>query len=521
MAELEAKSSGQTSPPKMEDPGAAQAALIGAGRTGDRLVEGVKQGGMGIGAIFAQLLPDDLKNKVLDALTEKLVAQQKTQEGNTAAYKPLADAHPIATGLGEAAPLIPLPMGGSIKSAMAIGAIPGALEYGDAKERGQRGASGAIGSGIGYGLGKALGAVVSPGMKAASPEADRLAKVAMDNGIPLDPAQVTGNQVLQNAKSALSRIPWTATGEQAAAQNQQQAFNAAMLKRIGADAKVATPDVMADAHAAIISKMNKAAGSTSVVADDAFVNGLAKVERTYLRRLPTDQKPVIGSYLEDLTNIIGKEGGLPGDVYNSTRSELGRIAAETNNNTVRQGAKDLQRVLDDAFDRQAPKEAVRDMKEARSQYAKYLTTAEAQKKGRSTAGDIPAKQAYAQALQDIPGFERKTGDFEDLVRAGRKFLPDPTPNSGTPERLMYQNLLTAGSMGGLGALGGTLSGGDAVSGASLGLAGFGLSKGAQGLLHSPQFTKYLMSHKLTEAEKKLLARSGGLLGLGVASGNSP
>jgi hypothetical protein len=237
--------------------------------------------------------------------------------------------------------------------------------------------------------------------------------------------------------------------------------------------------------------------------------------------LPTDQKPVIGSYLEDLTNIIGKEGGLPGDVYNSTRSELGRIAAETNNNTVRQGAKDLQRVLDDAFDRQAPKEAVRDMKEARSQYAKYLTTAEAQKKGRSTAGDIPAKQAYAQALQDIPGFERKTGDFEDLVRAGRKFLPDPTPNSGTPERLMYQNLLTAGSMGGLGALGGTLSGGDAVSGASLGLAGFGVSKGAQGLLHSPQFTKYLMSHKLTEAEKKLLARSGGLLGLGIASGNSP
>lgn len=502
-------------PARADDPGAFQAGLIGAGRMLDRLSKGVKQAGLNVAAIGSQ--------SARDALTR--MAEEEAQ--NTKEYQKLEQQHPVATMLGEAAPMVVLPMGGSVKAAAAVGALPGLLEYGTPEEKLKRGSLGAAGGGIGYGVGKAVGSVASPAMKAADPEAARLAAVAQREGIPLDAAQVTGNPVLQSAKSALSRIPWTATGQQARQAAQQEAFSAAALRHMGANAKAATPDVMADAFTAIVTKMDGAANSVALTIDQEAVNKLAAVEKTFLRRLPADQKPVIKSYLDDLTNLIGAPGGMPGDVYNKTRSELGRIAASTENITLREGAKGLQRVLDDAFDRQAPKEAVTAMKEARKEYSRYLTMEEALKKARSQDGHVPAKQLYAQAQQDIPGFVKGGGgDFNDLVRAGRQFLPDPIPNAGTADRLMYQNLLTAGSMSGLGALGGAFMPSDdgkthAIPGAALGLLGFGTSKAAQRMLNSPQLTKYLMSDRLTEEQKRLLARAGGLLGLSAASAVAP
>lgn len=489
---------------KPEDPGMLAAAGIGIGRGLDKLYQGIKQASMTVNA---------MNPRYRQGAEAELAAQKQTQQFRDEAYKPLEQQHPIATALGESAPMMALPMGVSLKAAAAIGAVPGLLEYGSGEDRLQRAAMGGVGSGIGHGIGKAIGAVASPGIKATA-ESDRLAQVAASQGIPLDAAQITGNQVLVNAKAALSRVPWTAGGQQAKDAAKQEAYNKAILKFIGSDAKAATPDVMADAYQAITAKMDSAANSVALTLDDTAVAQLAKVEKNFLRRLPTDQKAVIRSYLDDLTESIGQTGAIPGDVYNKTRSELGRIAFNTDNITIREGAKGMQKVLDDAFDRQAPAEAVSAMKEARAQYAKYQTIAQGLKKARSTDGNLPPKQMYAQAQQDIPGFERGAGgDFNDLVRAGRKFLPDPVPNSGTPERLLYQNLLTAGSMSGLGAAGGAIAGGDPISGAALGLAGFGLSKSAQGLLNSPLLAKYLRGERLTEAQKRMLAQAGGSMGL--------
>lgn len=509
-------------PVTLDDPGALQAGLIGAGRTADRMIEGAKQAGLGVGAILSELLPGNLRDRAQNAIAQKLTQQANMQAGNTAAYQPLQAAHPIASVVGESAPLVPLPLGGSLATAAAIGAAPGLLEYGNAQERAIRGAGGAAGGALGYGVGKLIGAVASPGMKAASPETERLAQAAQQEGIPLDAAQVTGNRVLQNAKAALSRMPWTASGQQAREAAQQSAYNAALLKRIGSNASAATPDVMADAYNGITRSMNDAANSVALTLDDASVAKLASVEKNLVRRLPTDQKSVIRSYLDDLTQVIGEQGAIPGDVYNKTRSELGRIAANTDNITLREGAKGIQNVLDDAFDRQAPEGAVQAMKQARTQYSRYLTLENALKKARSTAGDLSAKQVYAQAQQDIPGFVRGGGgSFNDLVRAGRQFLPDPIPNSGTAERMMYQNLLAAGTMGGLGALGGQLANGDPSTGAAAGLIGFGVSKGAQRMLNSPQLTKYLMAQVISEQQKQLLARTGGLLGVSAANALIP
>lgn len=121
-----------TPKPEVEDPGFGQTLLIGAGRTMDRVGKGMQQlyhGAMGNDAALA-----DLKTQAAD---------------DDAAYKPLQEARPWATGIGESLPSAVLPAGGAATlwgnaGRMALaGALPGALEYGSAGDRAIRGAVGA------------------------------------------------------------------------------------------------------------------------------------------------------------------------------------------------------------------------------------------------------------------------------------------------------------------------------------------------------------------------------------------
>jgi hypothetical protein len=118
--------------PAFDDPGFAQSMLIGAGRTFDRIGKGAQQ--MYYGATGNDMALADLK---------------ASAESDDAAYKPLQQARPWATGIGESLPSMVIPAGGgatlganAVRMALA-GAIPGALEYGAAGERGGRALMGA------------------------------------------------------------------------------------------------------------------------------------------------------------------------------------------------------------------------------------------------------------------------------------------------------------------------------------------------------------------------------------------
>lgn len=106
--------------------------LIGAGRTFDRVGKGMQQ--LYYGATDNDAAQAQLKAQV---------------ESDDAAYAPLKEARPWATGIGEAGPSMVLPGGGAATllgnaGRMALaGAIPNALEYGSLSERAQRGAVGA------------------------------------------------------------------------------------------------------------------------------------------------------------------------------------------------------------------------------------------------------------------------------------------------------------------------------------------------------------------------------------------
>jgi hypothetical protein len=110
--------------PEFDDPGFMGSTLIGAGRTFDRIGKGMQQLYYGARG------------------NEKELASLKAKaEEDDRAYKPLQEARPFATGIGESLPSMVIPGGGAATwtgNALRMGlsaAIPAALEYGDAGDR--------------------------------------------------------------------------------------------------------------------------------------------------------------------------------------------------------------------------------------------------------------------------------------------------------------------------------------------------------------------------------------------------
>lgn len=477
-----------------ETPGALETVAIGAGRTLDRAAKGLEQAFHTATGNQAEL------------------ARMKAEEDEaTRLYGKLAEKRPVATFLGEAAPMLAIPAAGTLRAAAATSALPGLLEYGTTEEKLLRGGMGAAGGALGYGLGKAIGTAASPAAK-PSGEVERLAGVMQAESVPLNVAQRTQSPTAQKAASALKSIPWTSGKEAAREAERQIAFNRAILRKIGENAKAATPDVLAEADARIGGTIQSIAEQVSLKVDDKMLDGMAKLEREHAKRLTADQWKPLASYFDDL---LGTGGTISGETYQLTRSKLGRVAFKTENPDIEQAAKGLQRILDDAFDRQAPATLVDKMHTARKQWRGLSQITESIEKGRSQTGDIPARQLYAAVQRGSPDFAKGGGgELADLSRAGRHFLPDPEANtSRTAQAGLYQGLLTAGSMGGLGAGLGYATGGDPIAGAALGLGGFGLSRAASSALNSPMLARYLARDMLTEAQKQALAKYGGVAGM--------
>jgi len=491
-----------------EDMSAFDAARVGIWRGLSQVGAGVQQGVYGLGSILG--VPG------ADQKQAELAASQAEADR---LYKPLQKAQPLATAIGETMPAFAVPIGSGLslgKTAlrMAIpGILQGGLSYGSledrAKDAAAQGVGGALGAGAGALIGKAISPAAGAAARAANPELDRLAKVASDAGIKLTPAQAGGGKFAQGVESALDTIPMTVGGQQAVKEAQYAAFNRKVLSGIGADATKATPDVLADSAVKIGARMDE--GTTGVVvpltdSTRALVGG---IRDNYLKRLPEEIRVKVGNVADDLLNA---GPSISGEQYKLFSEDIAAAARATTDKKTERALYGLRNVLDEAYKASAPPEKVAAYLEGRAQWKNLLTITDALEKSRSVTGDIPAKQYYAAVQRFNANVPRGGGgEVADVARMGRQFLVDPVNNSGTAFRNAFTNLLSAGAFGGLGGLGSLAAGGDPVKGMELGLLGFGLSKGAQRLYNSP----YPANQLLSEEAKRLLARSGGLLGAGA------
>lgn len=380
----------------------------------------------------------------------------------------------IAGTVASYAPLALVPGAQTIGGATLLGAATGALSPSTSThETLENTGFGALAGGVGGALGRAL----KPAAASVLPRA-QAADVLDAEGIPLSVAQRTGSKLAQHLERASAM-----TSDKAAefAGEQQQAFNQAVLKRIGADptASSASPEVLSDAKAKIVGTMDDIAGRTKIQFDPQLESDISEVEQRISRTLPSSSASPLTRNIDDIVeNAAANDGVLDGTFYQKLRSNLSALRSNPDTAPL---AGDLQSAVDEAFQRSASPEDASALAGARQQYRALKQIEPAIN---PATGDVsPLALMRSMALKSNRNqalYGKGDQSLMTLARAAKQVLPDALGNSGTAERLVYP-LGVVESL----ASGAPISASAKLMGAKLALGGMGKAlrgQGAQGAI---------------------------------------
>jgi len=434
-------------PSLAEETGPVQAGIVAMGRTGDRVMKGVEQ--LYYGARSAMAGPDTTslitggKNQ-WDVKGDQL---RKAAEIDDAAYKPLQEAHPVATGVGEALPSLAIPMGGGVGvlaklgRAAVGGALPGALSYGSAEERAKAAGVGAAGGLAGAGIGMGLTKALSPTGRAAI--SDTAQAAAQRLGLKLTAGQQTQNPALVNLENYLSRAPGSSGAMAAGKATQQTALDTAAARSMGQTAGDLSEGTFDAARKGIGAEFGRLQGVTSPQLGNDFLQTLATIDADNMARGAFKSKSVDSLINKSLD--LAQQGNLSGKAYKEIRTQLTNeadAAFKAGDATVGQAYKAVRAALDDAAKSslsQADQEAW-DL--TRKQWAAYKTLS---KSNVAEAGNVsPARVASAmRGKGDLLRTGQASGELADIARIGEAVKGAQNPNSGVNiNQMLYGNPFT-------------------------------------------------------------------------------
>lgn len=479
-------------PSPTEGMSAAEKVYAGLGKAGSDTWRGLKQ----LNAAAVDLIP---------GVDNSAVRQQLRQEADEATR---LDAPLMRTGAGIAGniggnvAMMALP-GGAVGTAGRMAAMPRVAAVGEsmiapqtvrgaAVQGGSFGAvaptgqndsaglniaAGAAGGAGGQALGKALGRLINP----------QIGQAVSEPGIPLTLGQQTQSPAIQTVESVLERLPSTSGRSMADKRAQQEAFTRKIMQQFS-PAEDASPQGLQMAKQSLSDRYADLAPKTTVNLDQSLMDDLIRVEQEYGKNLPTNFRPAFQNQLDDIINQSG--AGMPGDVYQNARSRLGQIANGTSDAQFGRALKGLQKALDDAAERgfASPEDAAAWAK-TRADYGKFKTVSKAAKASNADVGSgvLSPKALYQAASSADPNIASKSDEWSRLLRMGRAQVADNVPDSGTAQRMLYQQLLTGGAAGGIG-FGAT---GDPQTAAMSALGVLALPKAAQMALANPQVQNYV------------------------------
>jgi hypothetical protein len=354
----------------------------------------------------------------------------------------------LVSNVGLTAATAPIPGVNTLRGAGLTGAAFGALQPTASGE--SRGLNTAIGAGagvLGQGVGNVIGRAVSPVRNQLTPELQRLAGVAQQQGIPLNAAQQTGSRPLQIIDSVMENLPFTAGPQAAQRQAQQTAYNSAVARTFGQNANEVTPQVLGQARQDLGQQFTDLSARNAVNVDNRFLTRLANAQNDAQRHATQDVAGVVDNYIDDiLAHVNGN--AIPGRAYRELDSAIGRTIRGTGNGDLRQHLGQVRTALREGMDNSIGPADQAAWRQARQQYANLMTVAPIA--ARSEAGNISGRTLLGAA--NTGNRNARFGgpsDLADLGRVGRAFVADQIPNSGTAQRQLYQGLLTGG-LGGIG-----------------------------------------------------------------------
>lgn len=278
----------------------------------------------------------------------------------------------------------------------------------------------------------------------------RLAGIARQEGIPMTIGQETGSPTARNFGAVLANLPFSGEMMADTADAQRMAFNRSVLSRAGVQAERADPQTLSRAFDSWGAERDATLQQVPVMfTDRQAINTMATVGQN----VEQNGRAVFDRKWANVQQLLQQPSIEPARLA-AVRSDIGATARGTADQNLRSGLRDLQAVLDDLVERQAPQAVADDLRDQRRRYQALMTVDDAMGGGtqadRST-GNIPFGSFRGAVDRSDPyGYARGRGQYNDLARVGDFLGSSAIPNSGTPQRLFIQGLVTgSGAAGGV------------------------------------------------------------------------
>lgn len=406
---------------------AGHAALIGAGRTLDKVAEGNRQIG-----INAEIAAREAMGMPTQEQFAALNQQAQTERFKDEAYAPLRQKMPFATGSGEAAPLAVAPVGQAtaaarvLAPALSYGAA-GALEYGSPQERAISGGSKFASGLVGGTVGEILGRVINPVRSAMNTPAQQAAQTAADKlGAPLLPSQMTGSETLARVEDSLARAPLSADVMGKVLNAQKDAVNRRAGQAIGTD-KPLTAATFAE---------RKAEMGADYAANRASIPGMP-AQQPIFTAIDNAEKMLTSGSTKGKENALGMLKELKDKLYNTKQltpeeyqgwvTDLATEARGTQNTTIKTALKMVGREMDK--EARGPLDPA--WQELDKQYANMKLLMKPHVVNEAT-GDVNANQVRSRMLQ-AHGDKMKTGQLPGPLADVSEFAAAvPQLRAGSP-----------------------------------------------------------------------------------------
>lgn len=378
----------------------------------------------------------------------------------------------------------------SYGSAAASGAATGLLQpVATGDNRAQNVALGAASGMAGNFGANMIGRVAQPIANMLGPQQSKAVQTLQAAGVPLDAAQQTGSPALGAIRSSFNDNPFTRGAQQAAAGEQQAAYNRAILGTIGEHGETAaTSDVMGRAQDRINGVFHDVLNRNNVTVGDSTVSKIGAIQKA----ANDEEKAPVSNIANRIVGMVKDDGTIPGQQLYGVKKDLDRLASSPDS-TLAYHARQLRSTVMDAIDGSLSQEDQAAFRQARQQFGNMKKIEPAiDKEG---AGNIsPATLANVMGQKANRGASvYGNGDqtLVNLAQAGKQLLGDKMPNSGTAARAAMQLALPAlaGAGGYYGADGDTgagirnalLAGGTMIAAPRL----------AQAAMNSPAVSGYL------------------------------
>lgn len=326
-AEIPAPTMGNTFP-------SGEAALLAAGRRGDKMAAGAKQAGLGAKVIAEDFLGFDTKPDL-----QRMSQIEPEQAENDRLFRPVQKKFPMATAVGDALPAVGIPVGQTtalariLAPALGFGAMD-AMEPGDAKERGKRGGLGFLSGLAGGTVGEIAARVVQPVRNVASGTQQRAAQEAAAKvNARLLPSQIADSPTLAGFEDMLAQSP----GGRGPMADFMDAQRAAVTKHaasaIDDQAERLTKEDFAGAATKISDDYNRLKQGVTLPVTADVVDAVTAAEER-LRKGSTQGKEQALAMLTELKDRLYATKALPGDEYSAWTTSIGTAARQSENRDV-------------------------------------------------------------------------------------------------------------------------------------------------------------------------------------------